>query len=124
MSGIKYIADTNCFIYLLDKNPLMLPLADDVRAFSFINEMELFSKKNIGKQEDALIREMLSICVRVNHNQNITDLTIELRHNERLKLPGAIIAATAQYLNLYLLTADKFFSKIKSIDCFLLDFNF
>ena len=122
MSGIKYLADTNCFIYLLDKNPLVLPLADDIWAFSFITEMELLSKKSIGKQEDSLIRQMLSICVRVNHNQNITDLTIELRRNERLKLPDAIIAATAQYLNLPLLKVDKSFSKIKSIECFLLEF--
>ena len=84
--------------------------------------MKLLSKKGRGKQEDVLIREMLSICVRVNHNQNITDLTMELRHNERLKLPHAIIAATAQYLNLPFLMADKSFSKIKSIDCFLLEF--
>ena len=112
----------NCFIYLLDKNPLVLTLADDLRAFSFITEMELLSKKGIGKQENVLIREKLSICVRVNHNQNITDLTIELRRNERLKLPVAIIAATAQYLNLPLLTADKSSSKIKSIDSFLFEF--
>jgi len=33
MNGIKYLADTNCFIYLLDENPLILPFITDSWAF-------------------------------------------------------------------------------------------
>jgi predicted nucleic acid-binding protein len=121
MSGIKYLADTNCFIYLLEENSLLLPFAEDLWAFSFITEMELLSKKGITNYEDTIIRKLLSTCIKINHTQTITDLTIELRRKEGLKLPDAIIAATAKYLNLPLLTADKDFSKIKDIDCLLLD---
>jgi len=45
MNGIKYLADTNCFIYLLDENPIILPFVNDGWAFSYITEMELLSKK-------------------------------------------------------------------------------
>lgn len=47
MNGIKYLADTNCFIYLLDENPLVLPFVIDGRAYSYITEIELLSKKDI-----------------------------------------------------------------------------
>jgi len=36
-------------------------------------------------------------------------------------MPDAIIAATARYLNIPLLTADKAFSQINEIDCFILE---
>ena len=45
MNGLKYFADTNCFIYLLDENPLIMPFANDGWAFSYITEIALLSKK-------------------------------------------------------------------------------
>ena len=58
MNGIKYLVDTNCFIYLLDENPNILPFVDDGWAFSYITEMELIGKKGISDREDSVIREM------------------------------------------------------------------
>jgi len=51
----------------------------------------------------------------------ISELTIKLRRRYSLKLPDAIIAATALSLEIPLLTADKDFAKIKEIDCFILE---
>ncbi len=96
MNGIKYLADTNCFIYLLDENPLLLPFAADDWAFSYITEIELLSKKGISISEDALIREMLETCYKVNHSQTLTELAIKLKRTNNIKLPDAIIAASAQ----------------------------
>ncbi len=112
MNGIKYLADTNCFIYLLDENPMLLPFASEGWAFSYITEIELLSKKGISPNEDALIREMLDTCYKVSHSQSLTDLSIELKRTNSIKLPDAIIAASAQLLRLPLLTADKGFSNI------------
>lgn len=122
MNGIKYLADTNCFIYLLDENPLILPFANDNWAFSYITEIELLSKKGITKNEDAIIREMLNACYKINHSQTISDLVINLKRSNNIKLPDAIIAASAQLLQLPLITADKGFTNVKDIDCILLDF--
>ena len=121
MSGINYLADTNCFIYLLDEHPLLLPFAENGWAFSFITEMEILSKKGITMKQDTLIRQMLASCSKVDHNQAITELTIKLRRKYSLKLPDAIIAASAQYINAPILTADKAFAQIKEIDCFILE---
>jgi len=122
MSGIDYLADTNCFIYLLDENPLLLPFASNNWAYSYITEIELLSKKGISPKEDALIRAMLDICYKINHSQLLTDLAIELKRTNNIKLPDAIIAASAQLMRLPLLTADKGFANIQGIDCIILDF--
>ncbi|MDB4901440.1 MAG: hypothetical protein JWQ63_721 [Mucilaginibacter sp.] len=122
MNGIKYIADTNCFIYLLDENPLILPFTTDSWAFSYITEIELLSKKTITKEEDSIIREMLNSCFKINHSQTLSELVIALKRIYNIKLPDAIIAASAQLLQLPLITADKDFARIKDIDCIILDF--
>ena len=122
MSGIKYIADTNCFIYLLDENPIILPFLGDNWAFSYITEIELLSKKGITKDEDILIREMLSSCYKINHSQALSELVITLRRETNIKIPDTIIAASAQSLNLPLITADKGFARLTNIDCIILDF--
>ncbi|MBS1502895.1 MAG: PIN domain-containing protein [Bacteroidetes bacterium] len=121
MSGIKYLADTNCFIYLLDENPLLLPFASDGWAFSYITEIELLSKKGILPGEDAIIRAMLDTCIKVNHSQTISELAIDLKRSNNIKLPDAIIAASAKLMRLPLLTADKAFARVKDIDCIILD---
>ena len=120
MNGIKFLVDTNCFIYLLNENPLIVSFAREEWAFSYITEIELLSKKNLNNDEDFLIRKMLSICYKVDHNQQLSELAIILKRENNIKLPDAIIAASAQLLQLPLLTADKGFANIKSIDCVLL----
>jgi predicted nucleic acid-binding protein len=122
MSGINYLADTNCFIYLLDENPLLLPFTSESWAFSYITEIELLSKKELSSNDDTLIRAMLDTCYKVNHSQLITDLAINLKRSNNIKLPDAIIAASAQLMRLPLLTADKGFANIKGIDCIILEF--
>lgn len=122
MNGLKYFADTNCFIYLLDENPLILPFANDGWAFSYITEIELLSKKGITKHEDALIREMLNSCYKISHSQSLTEIVIDIRRKNTIKLPDALIAASAQQLQIPLITADKGFSNLKDIDCIILDF--
>jgi predicted nucleic acid-binding protein len=122
MSGAKYIADTNCFIYLLDENPLLLPFANDEWAFSYITEIELLSKKDIATHEEDVIRMMLDDSHKIGHSQDISDIVINLRRNYTIKIPDAIIAASSLVFNLPIITADKAFAKIKEIDCIIIDF--
>ena len=122
MNGIDYLADTNCFIYLLDENPLLLPFLSATWAFSYISEIELLSKKGITSNEDVLIRQMLDSCLKINHSQSISDSAINLKRANNIKLPDAIKAASAQQMNLPLLTADKGFTNIKDLDCIIIEF--
>ena len=52
----------------------------------------------------------------VNLNQEIKDLTIEIRKKYKLKLPDSIIAASASYFNAPLFTADSSLTKVELID--------
>ncbi len=121
MNGINYVVDTNCFVYLLNRNPALIPFLDSKWAYSYITEIELLCKKGLTKEEDFLIREMLNTCFKVNHNQAISELTVQIRRDFNLKIPDAIVAATAHLLQLPIVTADKTFIKVKSIDCILIE---
>jgi predicted nucleic acid-binding protein len=52
----------------------------------------------------------------ISLNENIKKEVIEIRTKYRVKLPDAIIAATAIYLNMPLFSADKGFLKIEDLN--------
>ena len=80
--------------------------------------MELLSKKELTTDQESDIRQLLDNCIKYGHTQAITEIAISIRRKYGLKLPDAIIAATAVYVNIPLLTADKQFSSIDEIDCY------
>jgi predicted nucleic acid-binding protein len=57
----------------------------------------------------------------VDINRSIKDTAIDIRRVDKVKLPDAIIAATANYLNIPLLTADKGFNAIDRIVLAIVD---
>jgi predicted nucleic acid-binding protein len=93
-----------------------------VGRFPILQKWNCLVKKGITTNEDLLTREMLSSCYKVNHSQSITELVINLRRNNNIKLPDAIVAASAQLLQLPLITADKGFARLIDIDCIILEF--
>ena len=117
MSGNKLFLDTNIILYLLSGNPEINEILKGQEAVvSFITELELLSFQGIDPNEESVIIELLKNCQIIQINQDIKRITIELKRKYRLKLPDAIIAATAFYLNLPLITADKTFGKIEEVD--------
>ena len=112
----RYFADTSTFIYLLDKHPPLQLLLESEWVYSFITEIELQSKPNIKPEEIIVKKEVLSVCKKVIHIDTINEITIDLKRKYRIKLPDALIAASAIMLGIPLLTFDKGFSKIKELD--------
>jgi predicted nucleic acid-binding protein len=90
--------------------------------FLYITEIGLLSKKGISQIEETIIIEMLNTCFKITQSQAPTDLVINLKRKNNIKLPDAVIAASAQLLQLPLITADKGFTNLKGIDCIILDF--
>jgi len=119
MSGHKYLADTNTFIFLLNQHPSLQGFLDSEWHFSFITEIEPLGKPGISSKEVKNVREMLAACNKIAHSDAIIQLTISLKF--RIKLPDALIAATAIYSDLPLLTFDKDFVKIDPLNIVLLE---
>jgi predicted nucleic acid-binding protein len=97
------------------------PLLESEWMFSFITEIELLGKHNISPKEIKNIHGVLSVCTKVYHIEKINELTISLKQRYRIKLPDALIAATALHNNIPLLTFDKDFIRIKELDLVLLE---
>ena len=122
MNGNRFLADTNTLIYLLDKHPALRPLLESEWLFSFITEIELLGKPGISSAEVNKVRGLLSVCIKAPHTEAINSTAINLKQNYRMKVPDAIIAATAIEQKVPLLTFDKEFAKIKEVDLVLLEY--
>ncbi|MDZ8079668.1 MAG: PIN domain-containing protein [Nostoc sp. DcaGUA01] len=68
--------------------------------------MELLSYPNITSDEEVQIRDFLTKIIVVGIELNIKELAIALCKQYKLRLPDAIIVATAKSLNATLFTND------------------
>ncbi len=68
--------------------------------------MELLSYPSMSEDEEFQVRDFLTKITVVGLENNTKELAIAFRKNYKLKLPDAIIAATAKILNATLLTND------------------
>lgn len=98
---MKYLYDTNIFIYYLAEESAVLPsfsepfLSQHEVITSTIVRIELLSFPNLSSEEETIITDLLMQFERVPLLPEIEDRTIQLRRQHRLKLPDALIAATA-----------------------------
>ena len=115
MNGIDYLADTNAIVYILSGNECMKPFTNSRLAVSDISFMELLSFPSISAQEEDTIRQLLKRCDILHIDEAVMELTIQLRRAYKIKLPDAIIAATAVSRGLPLLTADTGFFRIDNL---------
>ena len=103
---MKYLLDTNAIIYLLKGKIKQLPISnDDDILISFITKIELLSYKGVAEEEKK-IGELLSYCNILLIDDDLINKTIDIRRNHGLKLPDAIIAASAIKKGAVLITSD------------------
>ena len=113
MSGNSLLVDTNIALYLLAGDERVAELLHGRDLFlSFITELELLGFRALSRDEEATIMDLVSRCTVVNITPEIKQITIAIRRAHTVKLPDAIIAATAVSLGLPLLSADRGFTKI------------
>lgn len=112
MNGIKVLLDTNFILGMLKSTPEVLTviasrdlLADEC-AYSAVTRMELLGFPGIDVAEEILIRDRLSRFAYLSITPAIEDAAIDLRRRHKVKLPDALIAATALVHGLNLLTLD------------------
>ena len=120
MSGNRFVADTNILIYILEGNKTVLPYVDEAFYVSIITEIELLGMKGISAYEISKTKQLLKSCRIIGLTAEIKEIAIMLKQKQLIKTPDVLIAATALFLDLPLLTADAGFRNIKSIDLVLL----
>ena len=116
MNGNNLLLDTNILIYLLSGESSLVDILFENNCYiSFITELELLSFYNLS-HENEKIQPLLDDLTIIDINSTIKSNVVEVRKKNKLKLPDSIIAATAKYLNIPLLTADLAFEKLDNID--------
>lgn len=104
--GERYLIDTNILIdaqaKILPENSLQFveSIIDEDFTISFITYIEFLGYKYASKSTE----EYISLSNVLDINKNIIDICVSLRRTKQIKLPDAIIAATAIFYNRILLT--------------------
>lgn len=102
---MNVVLDTNAVLYFL-AGRLLEPLPSARFYISFITEMELLSYPLLRAEDTAEIIDFLADVTVLELSPAIKQAAIRLRSEHRLKLPDAIIAATALCLPAQLLSND------------------
>jgi predicted nucleic acid-binding protein len=112
MTGIeKLVLDTNAVINILnDKEKsrfLDENFPDNEKVVSVITQIELLGYPDITQETDELIRSFLDDIIIILPDIEIVETAIQIRRNKpAIKLPDAVIAASAIALNAILVTND------------------
>jgi len=122
MNGHRFLADTNMLIMLVEGNDRVAELFDGCQIFtSFVSELELLSESGLLTKHIKKLEHLLNDCTVIDINLAIKSKTIAIRRKHKIKLPDAIIAATAIILDLPLITADKGFKKVDGLTLILFE---
>jgi predicted nucleic acid-binding protein len=108
----RYLLDTNTIIYALQRS---VKLPDGLYMLSVITEMELLSYSRLTEEDEREIRLLLKEFTVLPVDGNVKEEVITLRRRSRLKLPDAIIAATAIVHDAILVSSDKDLHGIPSL---------
>ena len=115
MNGNRFLLDTNILLYLTGNRIDITALPEGEYFLSFVTELEILSYPSLTAQEESQLRKLLAGIPVIDVTDEIKDHSVALRKKYRLKLPDAIIAATALSLEAILITNDRAFEAIKEI---------
>lgn len=119
----RYLLDTNIALYYLGGR-LGRDLPEGEYGLSIITKMELLSFPGLSTGDEQTIRNFLSHLQVIDLNSAIKSEAIALRQQHRLRLPDAIVAATARLVSATLLTNDAQLLKIPGLDARSLPLKF
>jgi predicted nucleic acid-binding protein len=118
MAEPRFLLDTNVIIGLLSGDADCTALMQSANcglaemAVSQITRMELLGFTGMGVTEEQAVQSLLAAVHVILLDEAIESRTIALRRQHKIKLPDAIIAATAASRGLVLLSMDKALNKI------------
>jgi predicted nucleic acid-binding protein len=103
--ALIYVLDTNVILYHL-AGRLFDELPNGSMCVSVISEIEALSYPGLSATEELQIRQFFEELNVIPITSLIRDRTIEIRRRNKLRIPDAIIVATALTLEAKLLTND------------------
>jgi len=109
------LLDTNIIIYLskglidIDK---VINNENEIYSISIITYMEVLGYTFEDEEEKNFIKEFLNYLEIIDVDMKIANKVIELKEKYKIKLPDAIICATALVYKADLITNDKYLQKI------------
>lgn len=118
MSGVEYLLDTNSVLGVLREDETVFNIlrkyniASRHCAYSPITRIELLGFPNMNSKEEYLILQLLKDMTKLHLVVDVEDIAIDMKRQHRIKLPDAVILATALHHRLQLLTFDKDLAKI------------
>ena len=120
MNGRRYLLATNAIITLLQGNKQISQLLNkaDWLGISIISQIEFLSFPELSSADQQLFNQFIQRVEVVDlesTNDALMSKIIEIRQQFRLKLPDAVIAATAIHNSASVVTADKTFSKVDGL---------
>ena len=113
---LNYVLDTNVVIYA-QKGSLVAPLPHGRYFVSIITEIELLSFPDLTSEQERMLLDVLGDLSVVGIDPEVKRRTIELRRRYRLRIPDAIIAATALTVDADLLTNDAALAEVADLRC-------
>jgi hypothetical protein len=113
---LRRVIDTNVALYFLGGR-LAEGLPPGEYFVSVVTEMELLSYGGLDDSGEKAIREFLADLDIVDLTPAVKESAILLRRNHGLKLPDAIIAATAITLDAELLSNDAGLGRVPGLAC-------
>jgi len=121
--GKRYLTDTNIIIYYLGEIQLSSKALDfidnvfsDEKNISVITRMELLAFSFQNSADEKRVKEFVKSTTVFQLSSDVEKAVVKLRKNHKLKLPDAVIAATALTNGFTLLTRNtKDFKKIKGL---------
>ena len=110
------LLDTNVALYLLGGR-LAERMPAGNYAISVITEMELLAWPSLTTEDEKSVRDFIAQLTVYELTPSIRNRAVQLRKAERLKLPDAIVCATALEFGTVLWTNDETLMKVPGLVC-------
>ena len=116
-NGVNLLLDSNILIYWLTRNTNAAEiLSENNIHYSIITEIEVKGHTSLIIEEQRLkFQKVLDRFKKIGLIEEIKEFAIEYKIQYNLKTPDAIIAATARFLKLPLVTGDKKLLQVDNI---------
>jgi predicted nucleic acid-binding protein len=120
MRGDRFLLDTNAVVALLRGDDRLLDLLRGAQwvGVSIISRIEFLAFEKLSAADAQLFEQFLQqvfVVSLMNDDTDLIDAALRLRKRHRLKLPDAIIAASALVNDAALVTADKEFDRVATL---------